>query len=66
MKFAPNSSVLEILSFWLGFTVSNPFPLTIIKFQKRQAKKGNCLVDRYTVNSFIFVSYLFLQLLPSV
>ena len=67
MKFAPNSLVLEILSFWLGFTVSDPFPLTIIKFQKRQARKGNCLVDRYTVNSFIFVSYLFLQLLlPSV
>ena len=28
MKFAPNSSVLEILLFWLGCTVSDPFPLT--------------------------------------
>ena len=28
MKFAPNSSVLEILSFWLGFTVFDPFPLS--------------------------------------
>ena len=27
MKFAPNSSVLEIRLFWLGFTVSDPFPL---------------------------------------
>ena len=29
MKFVPNSLVLEILSFWLGFTVSDPFPLKL-------------------------------------
>ena len=29
MKFAPNSLVLEILWIWLGFTVCDPFPLTL-------------------------------------
>ena len=29
IKFVPKSLVLEILSFWLGFTVSNPFPLMV-------------------------------------
>ena len=29
MKFAPNCLVLEILQFWLGFTVSDPFPLRL-------------------------------------
>ena len=28
MTFAPNSLVLAMLSFWLGFTVSDPFTLT--------------------------------------
>ena len=35
MKFAPNSSFLEILSFWLGVTVSDPFPLTNSKINLR-------------------------------
>ena len=30
MKFAPNSLVLETLSFWLGLAVSDHFPLIIV------------------------------------
>ena len=33
MKFAPNSLVLEILAICYGFTVSDPFPLTILLFK---------------------------------
>ena len=33
MKFAPNSLVLAIFSFWLGFTVSDPFHLKVYDLQ---------------------------------
>ena len=29
MKFTPNSLILDILSFWYSFTVSDPFPLKL-------------------------------------
>ena len=35
MKFAPNGVVLEIISFWVWFYVSDPFPL------KKKKKKKN-------------------------
>ena len=43
MKFAPNSFVLEILSVWLGLTVSDPFALTIdgTDWKLKQHKYGD-------------------------
>ena len=60
MKFVTNSSVLEILPFWLGITVSDPFPLSIFQNQnyflfwyKIPANKQSMLVLLSTTRSNI-------------
>ena len=36
MVFARNSLVLQILSFWYGFTVSDPFPLRLLALREME------------------------------
>ena len=54
MKFAPNSSVLEILSVWLGFTISDPFPL-MEKSQifAKQFSNNDSLPEKVTISESV-------------